>query len=112
MLNYKTGHNNARLFIEAESKKKKSKAKKKKVDAKAPKNEYEMKAISAIPHGAEIFNTYGDLANSELLLKYGYVEDEPNPFDFVKLYLPAVLEAIRKSLPRKSNFQKRLQLLE
>lgn len=112
MLNYKTGYNNARLFIEVEKMRRTSKkAKKNEVKETIPKREYEMKAILDIPAGSEIFNTYGDLANSELLLKYGYVEDESNPFDFVKLHLASVLDSIENALPRNSEFKNRLEFL-
>ncbi|KAI9026673.1 hypothetical protein CLU79DRAFT_803426 [Phycomyces nitens] len=63
-LNHKTGYNNARLFHEPES--------------------LEMKAIKDISKGDQIYNTYGDLCNADLLRKYGFV-DEPNEFDIVEI---------------------------
>ena len=61
-LNHRTGFNNARLY-------------------------YEKDFLKMVCHedclmGAQLFNTYGDLGNRELLLKYGFV-DEPNPFHAV-----------------------------
>ncbi|KAI9493377.1 hypothetical protein BDB00DRAFT_823797 [Zychaea mexicana] len=64
MLNHKTGYNNARLFHEPEC--------------------LRMKAIKSIQTGDQIYNTYGDLCNADLLRKYGFA-DESNPFDLVEL---------------------------
>ncbi|CAO3637854.1 unnamed protein product [Cunninghamella blakesleeana] len=64
MLNHKTGYNNARLFYEPE--------------------ELVMKAIKPIQEGEQIYNTYGDLCNADLLRKYGFT-DEANPFDLCEI---------------------------
>lgn len=61
-LNHKTGFNNARLY-------------------------YDTDGLNMICHqdcraGDQLFNTYGDLGNRDLLLKYGFVDD-PNPFHAV-----------------------------
>ncbi|CEP09797.1 hypothetical protein [Parasitella parasitica] len=64
MLNHKTGYNNARLFHESEC--------------------LQMRAIKDIKQGEQIYNTYGDLCNADLLRKYGFV-DEKNVFDLVEL---------------------------
>ncbi|KAI8062134.1 hypothetical protein BC940DRAFT_309610 [Gongronella butleri] len=64
MLNHKTGYNNARLFHEPE--------------------QLVMKAIKDIASGDQIYNTYGDLCNADLLRKYGFTDD-PNPFDLVEI---------------------------
>lgn len=71
MLNHKTGFNNARLFHETDS--------------------LQMKAIKDIKQGEQIYNTYGDLCNSDLLRKYGFT-DEKNEFDLVELDGPLVVE--------------------
>ncbi|KAF1800370.1 hypothetical protein V8B55DRAFT_1536723 [Mucor lusitanicus] len=71
MLNHKTGFNNARLFHEADS--------------------LQMKAIKDIKQGEQIYNTYGDLCNADLLRKYGFT-DEKNEFDLVELDGPLVVE--------------------
>ncbi|EPB82303.1 hypothetical protein HMPREF1544_10943 [Mucor circinelloides 1006PhL] len=71
MLNHRTGFNNARLFHEADS--------------------LQMKAIKAIKQGEQIYNTYGDLCNADLLRKYGFT-DEKNEFDLVELDGPLVVE--------------------
>ncbi|KAG2175165.1 hypothetical protein INT44_007653 [Umbelopsis vinacea] len=64
MLNHRTGFNNARLFHEPES--------------------LQMRAIKDIPASEQIYNTYGDLCNADLLRKYGFV-DVPNEFDIVEI---------------------------
>ncbi|KAF7732051.1 hypothetical protein EC973_007156 [Apophysomyces ossiformis] len=64
MLNHKTGYNNARLFHESDC--------------------LEMRAIKPIVKGDQIYNTYGDLCNADLLRKYGFT-DEDNPFDICEL---------------------------
>ncbi|PHZ17134.1 RuBisCO-cytochrome methylase [Rhizopus microsporus ATCC 52813] len=64
MLNHKAGFNNARLFHEPDC--------------------LQMKAIKNIKEGEQIYNTYGDLCNADLLRKYGFV-DEKNDFDLVEL---------------------------
>ena len=71
MLNHKTGFNNARLFYETDS--------------------LQMKAIKDIKQGEQIYNTYGDLCNSDLLRKYGFT-DEKNEFDLVELDGPLIVE--------------------
>lgn len=71
LLNHKTGYNNARLFHEEDS--------------------LQMKAIKDIVKGEQIYNTYGDLCNADLLRKYGFV-DEVNEFDIVELDGPLVVE--------------------
>lgn len=56
-LNHRTGFNNARLYYEKEHLK--------------------MVCHADCPKGEQLFNTYGDLSNRDLLIKYGFV-DEPN----------------------------------
>lgn len=53
LLNHKTGCNNARLFFEDD--------------------QLSMRCIRACAKGEQLYNTYGDLGNTELLLKYGYI---------------------------------------
>ncbi|KAG0368055.1 hypothetical protein BC939DRAFT_507373 [Gamsiella multidivaricata] len=64
MLNHKTGYNNARLFHE--------------------KDRLRMVAIKSIKAGQQIYNTYGELCNADLLRKYGFV-DVPNPHNIVEI---------------------------
>lgn len=70
MLNHKTGFNNARLFHEPES--------------------LQMRAIKNITKGEQIYNTYGDLCNADLLRKYGFADDQ-NEFDIVEIDGPLVV---------------------
>ncbi|KAF9579029.1 hypothetical protein BGW38_004892 [Lunasporangiospora selenospora] len=49
-----------------------------------------MVAIKKIDSGSQIFNTYGDLCNADLLRKYGFV-DVPNPFDIAELSGEAIV---------------------
>jgi len=64
MLNHRTGFNNARLFHEPDG--------------------LHMRAIKDIAAGEQIYNTYGELCNADLLRKYGFV-DEPNELDIVEI---------------------------
>ena len=95
-LNHQTGKNNARLFADGEedeseeeedddsdSENKKNKKNKKKEEKKRENKEgVEMCSIKRINKGEEVFNTYGDLSNSELLIKYGFI-DQKNENDYV-----------------------------
>ncbi|KAG0358129.1 hypothetical protein BG005_002723 [Podila minutissima] len=71
MLNHKTGHNNARLFHEKEC--------------------LRMVSIKPIKSGQQIYNTYGDLCNADLLRKYGFV-DMPNPFNIAEISGESLVE--------------------
>lgn len=64
LLNSDTALNNARLFYHATS--------------------LLMKSTKPIGKGDQIYNTYGDLPNSDLLRRYGYVQ-LPNPHDLLEL---------------------------
>ncbi|CAM0143114.1 Ribosomal lysine N-methyltransferase 4 [Umbelopsis sp. WA50703] len=64
MLNHRTGFNNARLFHEPEA--------------------LQMRAIKDIKAQDQVYNTYGDLCNGDLLRKYGFVDD-PNEHDIVEI---------------------------
>ena len=52
----------------------------------------EMRATKAISAGEQIFNTYADPPNSDLLRRYGHV-DEPNGSDVVELDAKLILQA-------------------
>lgn len=71
MLNHRTGFNNARLFFEED--------------------ELKMLAVKDISAGEQLYNTYGDLGNAELLFKYGFVDD-PNPFSNVEFGIGEFVE--------------------
>eukprot|EP00126_Sphaerothecum_destruens_P012554 Sdes_comp21511_c0_seq1m20129 len=77
MLNHKTGLNNARLFFEEDH--------------------LEMISIQPIAAGKEVFNTYGPLNNSDLLLNYGFV-DLDNPVVSMHFSHVEVLKHARKAL--------------
>jgi N-lysine methyltransferase SETD6 len=77
-LNHVTGKNNARLYFK--------------------KQVLQMRAIKTIPPHQELINTYGDLSNSSLLRKYGFVDD-PNPFDDVRL----PFDLLQSALPSASS---------
>jgi SET domain-containing protein 6 len=64
MLNHRTGFNNARLFHEPDC--------------------LQMRAIKDIKAQEQIYNTYGDLCNADLLRKYGFIDD-PNEHDIVEI---------------------------
>ncbi|KAF9993717.1 hypothetical protein BGZ80_008051, partial [Entomortierella chlamydospora] len=74
MLNHRTGFNNARLFHEKDC--------------------LRMVAIKPIKAGQQIYNTYGDLCNADLLRKYGFV-DVPNPHNIVEISGDVVVEKFR-----------------
>ncbi|EFN55406.1 hypothetical protein CHLNCDRAFT_134525 [Chlorella variabilis] len=54
-------------------------------------------AASAVPAGAEVHNTYGELGNAELVKKYGFAL-RYNPFTAVQLDKAALLAAARGAL--------------
>ena len=96
--------------MEDDAKAKKSKSKK---STKGPdsKFDYEMRSISLIKKGQEIYNTYGDLSNGELLLKYGFVEDEPNPFDYVDISFSKARTIIKSCLKNDKKYKSRFDEL-
>jgi len=71
MLNHRTGHNNARLFF--------------------GRDELQMVCVKDVKTGEQLYNTYGDLGNAELLFKYGYM-DEVNAFSKVELHVSEFME--------------------
>uniref|UniRef100_A0A6B2L374 N-lysine methyltransferase n=1 Tax=Arcella intermedia TaxID=1963864 RepID=A0A6B2L374_9EUKA len=75
MLNHKTGHNNARLFM--------SQGESDEEETSTPHLTYQMKTVKMVPPSAELYNTYGNLGNSTLLRRYGYTDDINNPFNTV-----------------------------
>lgn len=44
-----------------------------------------MRSISKIPKGAQIFNSYSQHPNSEILRRYGYVEKDGSAYDFAEI---------------------------
>ncbi|CAL8465452.1 g4988 [Coccomyxa elongata] len=57
----------------------------------------EIIAASPVQKGQEVHNTYGELGNSELVVKYGFALRN-NPFDVVVLDKAAVVEEARRML--------------
>ncbi len=74
MLNHRAGHNNARLFFEKDS--------------------LHMTAIKDMAAGEQIYNTYGDISNTELLFKYGYLDDI-NEHCSVELHIQDFIEYVQ-----------------
>ncbi|GAA5936316.1 ribosomal lysine N-methyltransferase [Sporobolomyces koalae] len=75
LLNAKSGCDNARLFYEPQT--------------------LNMMSTARIAAGAQIFNTYADPPNSDLLRRYGHV-DEENDADLVEIGLQDVAELVGK----------------
>ncbi|GAA6010244.1 hypothetical protein JCM11491_005408 [Sporobolomyces phaffii] len=73
LLNAKSGCDNARLFYEPQT--------------------LNMMSTTRIPAGSQIFNTYADPPNSDLLRRYGHV-DEVNDADLVEVGLEEVAELV------------------
>ncbi|ORY84655.1 hypothetical protein BCR35DRAFT_302960 [Leucosporidium creatinivorum] len=73
LLNAKSGADNARLFYEPLT--------------------LNMMSTSFIPKGSQIFNTYADPPNSDLLRRYGHVDDE-NEADLVEIGLESVVDLV------------------
>lgn len=55
-----------------------------------------MKAIKDIKKGEQIFNTYGDLPDSEILRKYGYIELPSSAAEFADVPLKSVVGYYKK----------------
>lgn len=51
---------------------------------------FAMTAIAAIPKGEQVYNTYGELPNSDFLRRYGYVEKEGTEFDIVEFSMEEI----------------------
>jgi len=81
LLNAKTGCENAKLFYESDCLK--------------------MKATRNIKKGEQIYNTYGDPPNADLLRRYGHV-DNPNRFDVVEISIKTCLEVAKTHLSSQS----------
>lgn len=112
MLNHKTGHNNARLFTPTPPASPSSASESEShIELDAPRTVQMvvppgdvdghpqqpcevMRAIRRVPAHSELFNTYGDLPNSCLLRKYGFV-DIPNPHDIAEISVETLIRAVR-----------------
>lgn len=67
-------------------------------------------AAAPIAAGCEVHNTYGELANSELVNKYGFA-CRSNPFDFVEVDRQVLVKQATKLLGAKAA-QKRVKFLQ
>ncbi|KAF6763120.1 hypothetical protein DFP72DRAFT_874754 [Ephemerocybe angulata] len=86
MLNARFGSENAKLFHE--------------------RTDLKMIATKPIKAGEQIWNTYGDLPNSELLRRYGHVDimalpngEQGNPGDVVEIRADGILKAVHEIYP-------------
>jgi N-lysine methyltransferase SETD6 len=52
-----------------------------------------MRSIQSIPKGNQIYNTYGDLPNSDLLRRYGYVIPGSRD-DLVEISAESIIQTI------------------
>lgn len=65
----------------------------------------EMRAIVAIPKGQEIFNDYGQLPQSDLHRRYGYITDRHATYNVAEISTDFIVSAFRigSLLPERSN---------
>jgi len=92
MLNHKTGHNSARLYYPENS------------DSDGF---LKMRALLDIGPNQELYNTYKDRPNCEMLIQYGFVEED-NPLDIVEIELDRILEHCKNC----SIFKQKLKFLQ
>jgi SET domain-containing protein 6 len=60
-----------------------------------PENGYlEMRSIKPISQGSQVYNTYGELPNSDFLRRYGYVEAGGTDFDVVEITSSLIAKAV------------------
>lgn len=73
----------------------------------------EMRSIKQIPKGSQIYNSYGELPNSDLLRRYGYVEAGGTEYDVVEIssLLIAKATASEYKFPE-TEVESRLEALE
>eukprot|EP00033_Pygsuia_biforma_P004264 GCRY01004674.1.p1 GENE.GCRY01004674.1~~GCRY01004674.1.p1 ORF type:complete len:431 (+),score=120.01 GCRY01004674.1:102-1394(+) len=105
LLNHKTGKNNARIFSEEETRDEVEEAELDHFGHPLPPEGLVCHSIKPIAAGEEIYNTYGDLCNADLLRKYGFV-DESNPNDLFEIPGTCVSELI-ESRESNAGLQKR-----
>lgn len=65
-----------------------------------------MKAIKPIKKGDQIFNIYGELPNSEILRKYGYVELPGSKFEFAQLAMVDIMSFFIQEFQTRLDFIK------
>ncbi|KAL7274323.1 Ribosomal lysine N-methyltransferase 4 [Rhizina undulata] len=54
----------------------------------------EMKTITVIPAGGELYNDYGPLPRSDLLRRYGYITSHYAPYDVVELSSQSIISSV------------------
>lgn len=62
-----------------------------------------MRATAAIPAGGQIYNTYGDFPNSDLLRRYGYTELGGTASDLVEITVNDLVDAVVAHAPAPAN---------
>eukprot|EP00042_Codosiga_hollandica_P024158 m.99964 g.99964 ORF g.99964 m.99964 type:complete len:547 (+) comp51451_c0_seq5:35-1675(+) len=91
LLNHSAGRNNARLFYSEDY--------------------LEMQAICTIPSGQEVFNTYGNLSNTVLYRRYGFVEAHNTKYESVHVFVPELLSFLPANLKAKGLEERKIELL-
>lgn len=69
-----------------------------------------MVADKPIKKGEQIFNLYGELPNSEILRKYGYVELPSSKFEFAEISKSTIKRTFEKIFAKKLQFLKEIQI--
>lgn len=67
-----------------------------------------MVAIRDIPSGEQVYNTYGELSNSELLRRYGYVEWDGSYYDCGEISKSAIHKSLLQLFPTSTETLERL----
>lgn len=62
-----------------------------------------MRATATIPAGGQIYNTYGDFPNSDLLRRYGYTELGGTASDLVEITVNDLVDAVVAHAPAPAN---------
>jgi SET domain-containing protein 6 len=100
MLNHKTVEHNAQLWDEGD-------------DEALDGGDLIFRAIRPIAAGEEIYNTYGELSDAELLRKYGFIDSATptsNPFNDTEVDAAPLLAAAKGKTPKQR--KERLKLLQ
>ncbi|KAK9318973.1 hypothetical protein V1517DRAFT_334035 [Lipomyces orientalis] len=74
------------------------------------KENLEMRAIKYIPKGGQVYNTYGDLPNADLLRRYGYVRYGKTKDDVVEIETQLVIDTASHGLTE-SHLKKRIDFM-
>ena len=71
-----------------------------------------MRSIKAIPAGGEIFNTYGELSNIQLIHHHGFASPVPTPFERAGLELKTLVAALELSASAADGLKRLVPSLE